>query len=152
VLVLVVIFASWLRAPRVWKAALAGIVCGLCALLKVEILFAAGLVVLCAVARALATRPEFRRPLAWLATAGAFAGAGVVPPLAATAVLWSTGAWTPGQAFEWANIGWLGLFLYKDIASDPIQGRFLGTADFAKNLSLVVVNGGLSVVAFGAAS
>ena len=151
VLALVALWASWLRRPAAWKAAAAGIACGLCALLKVEIIFAAAAVTICGIVRAFLARPEFRRAAPWLPLGGVFIAGGLLPPLIATAILWRTGAYSLREAFSWANVGWMGLFIYKNIASDPIQAGFLGTNDATGNLRHLALYGGLSLAGIAAA-
>jgi hypothetical protein len=153
VLILIHLWASWLRHPRPWKVASAGLCCGLCVLLKVEIIFAAGIVTIGALARALITTKGLRSFKVWIPIGTPFVVAGLLPSLSATLLLWLAGGFGLITAFSWANIAWTGLFVYKNIASDPIQMQFLGLTDIPGNLATIVIYGGLSVagmIAFAA--
>ena len=147
VLIVIHLWASWLRRPHLWKIVFAGFCCGLCVLLKVEIIFAAGLVTIGAWARAFVSSNDLRRFRAWLPIGIPFVLAGVLPSLIATLILWRDGGFTFMTAFCWANIGWTGLFVYKNIASDPIQMQFLGLTDIPGNLATICIYGGLAVAA-----
>jgi hypothetical protein len=59
--------------------------------------------------------------------------------------LWVTGGFPFTTAFAWANIAWTGLFVFKNIASDPIQIQFLGLTDISGNMATIIIYGGLSV-------
>lgn len=145
ILILIHLWASWLREPRFWKLLSAGLCCGLCVLLKVEIIFAAGIVTAGAVARAMITTNDLRRFKAWFPIATPFLLAAALPSLIATLILWRDGNFAFVTAFTWANIAWTGLFVYKNIASDPVQMRFLGLADIPVNLAAILIYGSLSL-------
>jgi len=145
VLVLIHLWASWLENPRRRKIVSAGLCCGLCALLKVEVLFAAGMVTAGALLIAVLTVKDLRRFQPWLSIAGPFFLAGWLPPLVATLVLWHDGGFPLATAFTWANLAWTGLFVYKNIVSDPLQLQMMGLADIPTNLASILIYGGVSV-------
>lgn len=137
VLVVVTLGASWLRRPGGGKAFAMGFCVGLTVLLKVEILFAAGVVALGIVARVAAVENRARQAVAF------FAGL-ALPPLAA--MLCFARVVPPGEAFAWANSAWLGLSAK---AAGTHQVAMLGTPG---NLVWIALAGGLSVAAAGGAA
>jgi hypothetical protein len=149
VLVLILIWTSWLREPRPWKTMTAGICCGLSVLLKAEILIAAAAVTLCAVIRATLLRPDFRSLQAILRYGSSFVAGGLLPVLIATLGFWRTSSF--GAALSWSNNAWLSLFSFAHIAEEPTQREFLGTAKLGENLRAMLFYGPLSVLAVFAA-
>jgi hypothetical protein len=145
ILILIHLWVSWLRTPRTWKIASAGICFGLCVLLKVEIIFVAAIATAGALMMAFLEKSISGRFRNWLSIAGLFLLAGILPSLIATLVLWQNGGFSLTAAFCWANIAWTGLFIYKNIASDPLQLQFLGLADMPVNLAAILIYGGVSV-------
>jgi len=149
VLVLILIWASWLREPRPWKTMTAGICCGLSVLLKAEVLIAAAAVTLCAVMRAALLRPHFRSLKAILRHGSSFVAGGLTPVLIATLGFWRTSSF--GAALSWSNNAWLSLFSFAHITEEPTQREFLGTAKLGENLRALLFFGPLSVLAVFAA-
>jgi hypothetical protein len=143
VLVLIFIWASWLREPRPWKTLTAGICCGLSVLLKAEILIAAAAVTLCAVMRAALLRPDFRSLKAILRHGSNFVAGALLPVLIATLGFWRTSSF--GTALSWSNNAWLSLFSFAHIVEEPTQRVFLGTAKPGENLRAILLFGPLSV-------
>jgi hypothetical protein len=143
VLILIHLWASWLREPRRWKVVSAGLCCGLCVLLKVEVLFVAGIVTAGALLRAFRTTAGLRRLKAWFPIAGPFLLASILPSVVATLIFWLNDGFTFGAAFSWANIAWTGLFVYKNIVSTPLQMEFMGFANSPANLAILFIYGGL---------
>ncbi len=147
VLVLIATWAAWLQKPTTALAALAGLLCGLCVLLKLEVIFTASIVSLGAVV------------LAWISLRGklktaetsrqvlCFGVAGIIPAIIATAVLYHTGRFSLYDAFLWANTAWTGLFLYKGLAQDPFQTGLLGTSNISGNLITLTFAGFFSLAA-----
>ncbi len=145
ILVLILIWASWLREPRTWKTLAAGICCGLSVLLKPEILLAAATVTLCALMRAALLRPGFRSLKTVLRSGLVFLAGGLLPVLIATLGFWSASSF--GAALSWSNNAWLNLFNFAHIAEEPTQRMFLGTAKVGENLRGILLLGPLSVLA-----
>ena len=145
ILILIHLWASWLRTPRRWKVVSAGLCFGLCVLLKVEVIFVAVIVTAGAWLIAFLEGNGLRRFRAWLPIALPFLLAGSLPSLFATLLFWQEGGFSLATAFCWANIAWTGLFVYKNIVSDPLQLQLLGVADLPVNLATLVIYGGISV-------
>ncbi len=149
VLVLILVWASWLRDPRQWKTFGAGVLCGLSVLLKAEIIFAAAAVTLCALVRAALSRPDFRSVKTALRSGSFFVAGGLLPVLITTIGFWTTASF--GTALSWANNAWLSLFIFAHITEEPTQRVFLGTANLTENLEAILFFGPLSVLAVFAA-
>lgn len=148
ILALVATWAAWLRRPRVLLAGLAGLLWGLCLLLKIEIIFTASLVSFGAVIMAwitFRTRWWEVNPAPQL---GALFIASIFPSAVATLVLLKTGKFTVGQAFYWANSSITGLLSHSGIVTDPAQASILGFSDFRANLTSLIISGVLSLSAF----
>jgi hypothetical protein len=143
VLVLILIWASWLRDPRPWKTLTAGICCGLSVLLKAEIIITAAAVTLCALMRAALLRPDFRSLKTVLRSGSFFLAGGLLPVLIAIIAFWRTSSF--GTALSWSNNAWLSLFSFAHIAEEPTQREFLGTSNLWENLRAMLVLGPLSV-------
>jgi hypothetical protein len=149
VLVLILIWASWLRDPRPSNTLIAGIFCGLSTLLKAEIIITAAAVTLCALMRAALSRPHFRSLKTVLRSGSFFLAGGLLPVLIAIIGFWRTSSF--GTAFSWSNNAWLSLFSFAHITGEPIQREFLGTANLTENLKAILFFGPLSVLAVFAA-
>jgi hypothetical protein len=99
ILILIHLWVSWLRAPGCWKVVSAGFCCGLCVLLKVEIIFVAVIVTAGALVRGFLERDGLRRFAGWLPVAVPFLVAGCLPPLIATLMFWWDGGFSLTAAF-----------------------------------------------------
>lgn len=144
ILVMIVLGASWLRHPTSGRALLMGLCCGLCALLKVEIVLAAGMVCLGVVARAWLTKSQSGRNSIF-----AFLIGGILPPLVATVALHQAGGFSWTEAVIRANGGWLGPLVYRDIANSVFQSHTLGTSRLAANFTLLLGWGIVSMALAG---
>ena len=144
VLVLIFVWASWLREPRPWKTLSAGILCGLSVLLKAEILLAAAAVTLGAVTRAAILRSDFRSLKPVLRNGSVFIAGGLLPVLIATLGFWKTASFS--AALSWSNNAWLSLFRdFDHVIKELNQRVFLGTAKLGENLRAILLFGPLSV-------
>jgi hypothetical protein len=151
VLLLVGIWAAWLRDMRPHQALAAGICSGGSVLLKVEIMFAAAALAICAIVRVLVDEPR-TRPAGSFGRHALLFLAGALSPVAVAAVgLWSTGAFGLGRALLWANESWLSLFKFWHITAEPAQEGFLGTANLAANARAMLLLAPLTVAAVYAA-
>jgi hypothetical protein len=116
---LVLALGRWLSRPSAGAAFASGLLLGLAAVLKPEILLAAGAATVAAAAVRLARRP----PIPWREGVPWFAGA-----LAPTAAFWALFARTetPGRAFSYACRAWLSVVGPSTKVDQVIQERFLG--------------------------
>ena len=118
-LLLVHVLVGWIESATPRRSFLAGLLLGLSALLKPEIVLAAGLVS----AAAFVAQRRSGRPLGW-ASVGAWL-AGVVLPTAGFAAYFSR--YTPwGTAWDWASRAWLNAATSTRFTGDPVQRGFLG--------------------------
>jgi hypothetical protein len=145
VLVLILIWASWLRNPQLWKTLIAGILCGLSILLKAEIMIATAAVTLCALVRAALSQPDLRSLKTVLRNGSVFLAGGLFPVVIAIIAFWRASSFV--MALSWSNNAWLSLFNFAHIAEEPIQRDFLGTANLTKNLIAILFFGPFSVLA-----
>jgi hypothetical protein len=124
---LVVVLAAWVERATVRRSFLAGGLFGLAAVLKPEIMLAAGLVTLAA----LAVQRGQRRPLG-LGAVTAWA-AGAVLPSAAFMIYFSCHApWR--SAVEMAGRAWWSVAASSRFTGDPVQAGFLGVDQPAVHL------------------
>jgi hypothetical protein len=127
-LLLALVLSRWVECPTWRRSCLAGGLLGLTAVLKPEILLAAGVV--SAAAWAVRWRWRKRPPLAAMA---AWAGCAVLPTLA-FALHFRT--WFPwSQAFSLASRGWLNAASSTRFTGDPLQLGFLGLDRIPENLA-----------------
>jgi hypothetical protein len=145
VLVLILIWSSWLRDPRPWKAFSAGICCGLSLLLKAEIIIAAAAVACCALMRMVLSRPGLGSPKALQRQAASFVTGGIIPVLIATLAFLKSSSFA--TALSWSNNAWLSVFRFAHISAEPTQQVFLGTANLGQNLIAIFFFGPLSILA-----
>lgn len=148
ILALVATLAAWLRKPQVLLAGLAGLLWGLCFLLKIEIIFTASLVTVGAL---VLTRSVFlakRNELKPARQIGAFLIAAICPPAIATIALFTTGKFSFGEAVYYANSSITGLLSHIGIVTEPAQASLLGFTNFGANLISIILAGGVSFVAF----
>jgi hypothetical protein len=144
IVLLTLIWSSWLSNPRLWKILIAGILCGSSVLLKAEIMIAAAAVTLCALVLAALSQPDLRSLKAFLRNGSVFLAGGLLPVVIAVIGFWRASSFV--MALSWSNNAWLSLFNFAHIAEEPIQRDFLGTANFAKNLIAILFFGPLSVL------
>jgi len=149
ILGLIATLAAWLQHPRIFFSGLAGLLCGLCLLLKIEVIFTATFVTLAGIILAWRSLRKSFILQKWMPQIMTFAILGMAPSAIATLALFQTGKFSIYEAFLWANVAWTGLFLYKDIAQDPLQATFLGLSDIPKNLYYLTIAGVYSVLSVG---
>jgi hypothetical protein len=118
-LLLVLVLARWLDRPAVPSAAGAGLLFGLSAVLKPEIMLSAGLVT----GAALLINRMRSRPLR-ASQAGAWAAAAALP----TVAFWAYFATRvpPGEALGFAGRAWISVAATTRFTGDVIQASFLG--------------------------
>lgn len=144
-LLLVLMWRSIVEHFRPWKFFGAGILAGLCVLLKPEFILAAAAVTTGAVAllmQKLRGEPWNRR---WAVPALCFVLGGIVPPLAATALfrLW-TGV-PLSDALQYANNAWITPLRFPAHLRGLEQQYFRGTDNISANLLREVLWGGVAV-------
>lgn len=144
ILVLISLYASWLRSPSPWKALCAGLCCGICVLLKLEIIVAASAVTICALIRAFISRVSLP-PLGIARHTLTFIAGGFLPVVAAALALRHGGASSFFEAFCWANNAWLDAFKLTHLAADPTQRIFLGSDNISGNLFHLLIYGAISI-------
>jgi hypothetical protein len=125
-LLLVLVLGRWVELTTILLSSLAGVLLGLTALLKPEIMLAAALVTLAAAAM----RAHARKSIPVNALA-AWAGCVALPSLAFTAYFSAYVPWT--AAWKLACHAWLNLAVTNTTA-DPIQKEFLGLDHVRENL------------------
>ena len=128
-LLLVFVLFRWVKRPTLLRSSLAGGLFGLTAVLKPEIMFAAGLVTFAA----WAMRWYFRKSLP-LAAVAAWAGCAVLPTLAFTAYFSTYLPWT--DALPLACRAWLNVASSTRYTGDTIQKAFTGLDDARRNLAV----------------
>jgi hypothetical protein len=119
-LLLVLVLARWVEAPTLVRSSLAGVLFGLTAVLKAEILLAGGMVTIAA----LAVRWRSRKPIP-LAAMAAGAASFALPTLAFAAYFATHVPWP--EAFSMACQAWLNVTTTTGYTDTPIQRTFLGT-------------------------
>jgi hypothetical protein len=118
-LLLLMVLAGWVRQPGPWRSAGAGLLLGLAAVLKPEILLAAG-VITCAAA---ALRCLRRQPIAWKAVV-AWGVAALLPTFIFGLHFSRYFSWS--KALGLASRGWLNALGSTKYVGDPVQIKALG--------------------------
>jgi len=118
-LLLVSLLPAWIEEATPWRSFVVGLLFGLSAVLKPEIMLAAGLVT----ATAFAVQRWQRRPLRLTAIGAWLLGAAL--PTAAFAVYFSTQA-TGASPLALACRAWLNVATSTRFSGDPVQAGFLG--------------------------
>ncbi|HVU15623.1 MAG TPA: hypothetical protein VHD32_01765 [Candidatus Didemnitutus sp.] len=122
---LVAILPAWvLRASRV-RAAAAGLLFGLAAVIKPEFMLAAGVLIAAAMLLKLRRRVWNRSEIGWLVAMA------VLPTMAFAGYFSTRVSW--GEAFGMAGRGWLNVVTTTSYTADPAQIRFLGFDRPAEN-------------------
>ena len=150
ILALIATWTAWLQKPTTALAALAGLLCGLCVLLKLEVIFTATAVSLGAIVLAWISLHDKVKIAEFARQVCGFVIAGLLPAITATAVLYHTRRFSLYEAFLWGNSAWTGLFLYTDITQDPTQADLLGTSNISGNLLALTFSGICSLAALAA--
>ncbi|HEY1792676.1 MAG TPA: hypothetical protein VGG34_07140 [Opitutaceae bacterium] len=116
---LLLVLYSWLERPARWHAPAAGLLFGVTAVLKPEIMLAAGVVTAAALGAALlaGARPGWRQAALW--------AAGAAAPTALFAAYFSLHV-ASGEAVAYSCRAWLNVVASTRYVSDPIQRRALG--------------------------
>lgn len=148
VLSLVATWAAWLRLPRIHMAGLAGLLWGLCLLLKIEIIFTASLVTFGAFLLAWSVFFGKMNEIKPAGQLGTFILAAICPSVIATIVLFHTGRFSFGEALYYANSSVTSLLTYSGIVTDPAQASFLGFTNFGANIASLSLTGSISLGAF----
>ena len=148
-LLLILTWVSVFERFARWKCAAAGLLSGLCVLLKPEFILAAGAVTAGSLLL-LSLERRSERGIPHVATAALCVVVGVVlPPVMAAALFRIADGIPLSRALQYANNAWITVFRFREIATGPAQHAFLGTDDLLGNLRREFVWGGLAVVVAG---
>jgi hypothetical protein len=148
-LLLVLAWQSAIERFHTRKFFFAGLLAGLCVLLKPEFILASAAVSLAGVLLLAQKHGGELRSRRWAIAALCFAAGVILPPLAATAAFGIFAGVPLPDAFQYANNAWLAALRMAALIQSPEQQYFRGTDDIAGNLLRQIVWGGLAVAIAG---